>query len=145
MPFLEVAWAKGYSLNKAITEYNPVQTLKTGVVGAIIAPIGAKTTEMAINKFGPYRNFDLNDPESFRDAKIKDVEKYMDKNLAGKNGYEKSPLNKGDGVKYINGKGGSYRLNNGYSQPITNNPDGMHTSPYLKVTVGSTKVQIPLK
>lgn len=39
--------------NQTIREYNPVQTLKTGIAGSIIAPVGAKVIESTIVKFGP--------------------------------------------------------------------------------------------
>lgn len=112
-----------------------------------MAPAGAKIVETSINKFGPYAKFDLNNPESFRDAKLKNVEKYMDKNLDGQNGYVKGSIKKGTGVRYYkpNGSGKSYQLNYGYDKPITNGADNIHVKPYFKTTIGSEKIRIPLK
>lgn len=132
----------GYSINQAFDNYNSIQTLKSGSIGAIMAPIGAKVVESSINKWGPYSKFDLNDPESFRGAKLKNVEKYMDRQLKDNLGYGKKALNNGIGVKYNNGKQ-AYFLNNGY-EPIPGG-DLVHTGPYLKTTVGSKVVRVPLK
>ena len=112
-----------------------------------MAPIGAKIVETAIDKLGPYRNFDLQNPESFRGAKLKTVEKYLDQNINGKNGYNKEPIKKGTGVRYYKPTGGgkSYQLNYGYDKSIANGADNIHIKPYLKTTVGSEKIRIPLK
>lgn len=137
----------GYNLNKAINEYSLVQTVKNGIIGGGMDPIGAKIVEISIKKLGPYRNFDLNNPESFKGAKFKNVERYLDKNINGKNGYEKALIKKGTGVRYYkpNGGGKSYQLNYGYDKPIANGADSIHIKPYLKTTVGSEKIHIPLK
>lgn len=44
-------------------------------------------------------------------------------------------------MRYYNGKGGSFELNKGYKNP----KDDIHGNPYLKVTIGSEIVHIPLK
>ena len=44
-------------------------------------------------------------------------------------------------MRYYDGKGGSFELNQGYKNP----KDDIHGNPYLKATVGSEKVRIPLK
>ena len=49
----------------------------------------------------------------------------------------KEQLKKGEGVRYYDG----IELNQGYKNP----KDDIHGSPYLKTTVGSQKVRIPLK
>lgn len=82
--------------------------------------------------------FDIKDVNSFRDADIHDVEKYLDSTLKG---YTKAPLKRGDGVRYFDGRGNSWQLNYGYS----NATDKIHGGPYLKTTVGEEKVRIPLK
>ena len=110
-----------------------------------MAPVGAKIVETTIDKWGPYRNFDLDNPESFRDAKLKNVERYMDKHLNNKNEYVKKMIKRGEGVRYFNDKGSSYRLNYGYNKPIFTGADNIHTKPYLTTTVGSEVVRIPLK
>lgn len=66
------------------------------------------------------------------------VEKFYGKELQT---WTKKPLKKGEGVRYYDGKGGSFELNKGYANP----KDDIHGNPYLKATVGSEKVRIPLK
>ncbi|WP_012001137.1 hemagglutinin repeat-containing protein [Campylobacter concisus] len=91
------------------------------------------TSEKIVNEF-----FDIKNINTFKNANIKDVEKFLDKELQG---WTKEALKKGDGVRYTNGKGGSFELNKGYANP----KDDIHGNPYLKATVGSEKVRIPLK
>ena len=66
------------------------------------------------------------------------MEKFYGKKLQT---WTKKPLKKEEGVRYYDGKGGSFELNNGYANP----KDDIHGNPYLKATVGSEKVRIPLK
>lgn len=66
------------------------------------------------------------------------MEKFYGKELQT---WTNEPLKKGEGVRYYDGKGGSFELNQGYKNP----KDDIHGSPYLKTTVGSEKVRIPLK
>ena len=91
------------------------------------------TSEKIVNEF-----FDIKNINTFKNANIKDVEKFLDKELQG---WTKEALKKGDGVRYYDGKGGSFELNKGYANP----KDDIHGNPYLKATVGSEKVRIPLK
>ncbi len=91
-----------------------------------------------INKGTPKTNsFNMNKLDSFKNAKITDVEKYLDNTLEG---FTKAPLKKGDGVRYFDGKGNSYQLNYGYK----NASDAVHGGPYLKTTSGSEIIRIPL-
>lgn len=80
---------------------------------------------------------DLKNPKSFEGSSIKDVESYLDDAL---NGYTKAPLRDGNGVRYFDGKGNSWQLNYGYN----NATDAVHGGAYLKTTVGSEKIHIPL-
>lgn len=66
------------------------------------------------------------------------MEKFYGKELQS---WTKKPLKKGEGVRYYDGKGGSFELNQGYKNP----KDDIHGNPYLKVTIGSEKVRIQLK
>lgn len=107
---------------------------KNGSDGVGVAGNGIKaTSEKIVNEF-----FDIKNINTFKNANIKDVEKFLDKELQG---WTKEALKKGDGVRYTNGKGGSFELNKGYANP----KDDIHGNPYLKATVGSEKVRIPLK
>jgi hypothetical protein len=65
----------GYNLNNAIQGYNPVQALKSGVAGAIMAPIGAKIVETAIDKWGLQsgtRTVEVNGKKVMQDDKLID-------------------------------------------------------------------------
>lgn len=44
-------------------------------------------------------------------------------------------------MRYYDGKGGSFELNQGYKNP----KDDIRGNPYLKVTIGSEIVHFPLK
>lgn len=79
----------------------------------------------------------MNKLDSFKNAKITDVEKYLDDTLEG---FTKSQLKKGEGVRYFDGKGNSYQLNYGYE----NASDSIHAGPYLKTTSGNEIIRIPL-
>lgn len=81
--------------------------------------------------------FDINKLDSFKNANITKVEKYLDHTLEG---FTKSPLKKGEGVRYFDGKGNSYQLNYGYE----NASNSIHGGPYLKTTRGSEIIRIPL-
>ena len=78
-------------------------------------------------------------PESLRGMSAKKVEKIADKELLSK-GWKKEPLRDGNGVRYTNGKGGSFQINNGYQ-----NGRNHHAGPYIKSTVGHKKISVPLK
>jgi LXG domain of WXG superfamily len=80
---------------------------------------------------------DLKTPDTFKNAKINDVEKYLDKTLKG---YTKKPLKKGEGFRYYDGKGNSYQINYGYK----NASDAVHGGPYFKATIGNEIIRIPL-
>ena len=74
----------------------------------------------------------------------------QDKTLGNsKKPYIKKDLSKGKGVRYYNNQSGSWELNYGYDKPIYGGGDGIHTAPYLKTSVntskGTVKVHIPLK
>ena len=107
---------------------------KNGSDGVVVAETGIKATgEKIVNEF-----FDIKNINTFKNANIKDVEKFLDKKLQT---WTKKPLKKGEGVRYYDGKGGSFELNQGYKNP----KDDIHGNPYLKVTIGSEIVHIPLK
>ena len=80
----------------------------------------------------------FNNPESFRGVDPKKVEKLADKALRD-NGWTKGSLKRGDGVRYYDGKGGSFEINKGYE-----GGKRLHRGPYIKITIGSEKVRIPL-
>lgn len=82
-------------------------------------------------------NYNIENPESFNNAKITDVEQFLDQYLKG---FKKSTLKRGDGVRYYDGRGNSWQLNNGYS----NASDTLHGGPYLKTTYNGKVIRIPL-
>ena len=83
-------------------------------------------------------SFELKNPSTFENANIKNVEKYLDEELKG---YTKSPLKRGEGIRYFDGKGNSWQLNYGYE----NASYAVHGGPYLKTTINGEIVRIPLK
>ncbi len=74
--------------------------------------------------------------------RAKDVEKLADKEYLPK-GWKKEPLRDGNGIRYTDGKGGSFEINRGYPKSVGG--DKTHKGPYIKTTVGSRKVREPLK
>lgn len=72
------------------------------------------------------------DPESFDGRSKQEVEEYLDKELVDGKGWEKKPLKDGNGVRYLDGKGNSYQLNNGYGSNGWG--DGIHNGPYIKIS-----------
>uniref|UniRef100_UPI0005163024 RHS repeat-associated core domain-containing protein n=1 Tax=Streptococcus suis TaxID=1307 RepID=UPI0005163024 len=97
----------------------------------------AKTTDKLDDVNAASKIFELSNVNSFNGANIKDVEKYLDEALEG---YTKSPLKRGEGVRYYDGRGNSWQLNYGYA----NATDEIHSGAYLKTTVGEGIVRIPL-
>ncbi|TLG76695.1 hypothetical protein [Culicoidibacter larvae] len=85
---------------------------------------------------------DLKSPDSFEGKSFNEVEDFLDEELVNNQGWEKTPLNDGNGVKYLNGKGGSYQLNFGYGQNTWG--DGAHAGPYLKISGYGPIVRIQL-
>jgi RHS repeat-associated protein len=81
----------------------------------------------------------LDDLSSLRGAKLSDVEKMADAKYL-QQGWTKSALRDGNGIRYFDGKGNSFQLNKGY-------PGGkeMHGGPYIKTTQGNQTVRIPLE
>ncbi|MGT2708655.1 hypothetical protein ACVRXQ_12175 [Streptococcus panodentis] len=80
----------------------------------------------------------MNDVSSFENANIKDVESFLDEQLKG---FTKSPLKRGEGLRYYDGKGNSWQLNDGYK----NATDSVHGGPYLKTTYNGEIIRIPLQ
>lgn len=98
---------------------------------------GKKVVQKIASKLG--KKIDVDDLQSLKGAKFKDVEKAADKKFLSQ-GWTKTPLKKGDGWRYTDGKGGSFQLNRGYK-----GSDNVHGGPYIKTTVGNKKVRIPLE
>jgi len=130
-----------------------VATLNQAIINGSIG-IASISTNGNYNKNkhpDPYKKFDLNNPESFRGAKLEDVENFMDEHLKdktlgkGKHPFEKDVLGDGNGVRYYTKSGQNFELNYGYDKTIYGGGDGIHQGPYLKTTVGSKVVHIPLK
>ena len=113
-------------------------------IGSGVKNIGARGVEALEGYLGrrALKKFDLNDLNTFRGADKDRVEQYLDNKLQG---WTKEPLKKGEGIRYYDGKGGSFEINQGYAKHM----DDVHGGPYLKVSVkgkaGNEKIRIPLK
>lgn len=81
-------------------------------------------------------------PESLRGSSFKETERTADRELLSK-GWKKEPLRDGNGIRYTDGKGGSFEINRGY--PKSTGGDKIHKGGYIKTTVGNKKIWIPLK
>ncbi|MFW9928263.1 MAG: hypothetical protein ACFFD1_02620, partial [Candidatus Thorarchaeota archaeon] len=79
----------------------------------------------------------LDNLDSLKGAKPSEIEKLIPKN------WVKSPLKKGDGMKFINPskKGESIMIEKGWS----NAQDLIHSGPYLRITKDGNVIRIPLK
>lgn len=84
----------------------------------------------------------VRNPESLRGRSYRDTERRADREFLPQ-GWKKEPLKKGDGVRYTDGKGGSFEINRGY--PNVTRGDNLHKGPYVKTTIGNRKVWVPLK
>lgn len=82
--------------------------------------------------------FDIDNIDTFKNAKYEDVQRYLDEILKG---YTKSPLKRGNGVRYYDGRGNSWQINQGYP----NSTDSIHGGPYLKTTYRGKIIRIPLR
>jgi hypothetical protein len=87
-----------------------------------------KNTASARVKQDPVSSF-LEEHGDLRGAKFSDVEKLADQKFLSR-GWLKEPLRKGEGVRYTDGKGGSFQINRGYEKTM----DDMHRGPYIKYT-----------
>jgi hypothetical protein len=82
----------------------------------------------------------LNDPDSFLHKSYADVEVFLNNELLSK-GFQKLPLKKGTGSRYVNGKGDGYFLEHGFPSMT----DPLHQGPYLKISKGGVLIRIPLQ
>jgi RHS repeat-associated protein len=133
------------AFNQAVLEYaveNPIEVAAMAVPGVAVCKIAPKLPGF-LQKFlrgiipkGASRSLD--DLLSLRGAKPSDVEKMADAKYL-QQGWTKSPLRDGNGVRYFDGKGGSFQINKGY-------PGGkdLHAGPYIKSTQGNQTTRIPL-
>ncbi len=79
-------------------------------------------------------------PHQLQGRSFEEVENILDKELVEKGGWTKESSNDGNGLRYLNNKGGLYLINRGYpNQPVG---DVLHSGPYLKISPG--KIRIPL-
>ena len=100
-----------------------------------------KTAEKGASSKVVTSKFNLNDVNSFKNANIKDVEKFLDEKIADGTlaGFKKETLRDGNGIRYNNGKGKSWQLNYGYDNSWTD----IHGAPYLKYSDGGI-TRVPL-
>ena len=74
------------------------------------------------------------------------AEAKLDRDLVSGAGWEKKPMSDGNGVRYLDGKGNSVQLNNGYPQGLKGGGgDAIHGGPYAKISTGSSISRVPLK
>ena len=77
-----------------------------------------------------------------------DVESQLDEKLVAQGNWVKSPSKDGNGIRYIDGKGGSVIINNGYPEGLaTGQGDAVHLGPYVKISGAGLRqpLRIPLK
>ena len=133
----------GYSIGQAINNYSLNQTLRSGGIGAVMAPVGAKIVETSINKWGLQNNIDidkirnlddfLKNPKIFRNTTPDELYTYLNSN-----NYNPKPLSRGSlkGIPYNDG--GGFKVNWGGDQIIQYHPKGGHHggSEYYKISSG---------
>jgi len=81
----------------------------------------------------------LDNLSSLRGASVRDVEALADAKYL-QQGWTKKPLSDGNGIRYFDGEGNSFQINQGYP-----GGGGMHGGAYVKTTQGNQIVRIPLE
>ncbi|TWB45838.1 hypothetical protein [Nitrospirillum pindoramense] len=84
------------------------------------------------------------EPGKLEGRPFAEVERELDQRLVDEAGWKKMPLTRGDGVGYVDGKGGSIQLNEGYPEGREGgNGDELHRGPYAKIM--PENIRVPLK
>ena len=86
----------------------------------------------------PYQS----DPGQLQGRPAGEVEQELDRTLVQKGYWAKSPTKEGNGVCYLDGKGGSVIINKGYPQKLEGSGDAMHQGPYIKIQPGGIRVPL---
>ena len=87
----------------------------------------------------PYRD----DPGRLEGRQADDVERELDRTLVARGGWTKSVTRDGNGIRYLDGKGGSVVINQGYPEGLSNGlGDTVHRGPYVKLQPGGIRVRL---
>ena len=87
----------------------------------------------------PYRD----DPARLEGRAAADVERELDLMLVGRGGWSKSTTRDGNEVRYLDGRGGSVIINQGYPGGLRGEMgDSVHQGPYVKLQPG--RIRVPL-
>jgi hypothetical protein len=87
----------------------------------------------------PYQS----DPGQLQGRPAGEVERELDKTLVQEGHWIKSPTKDGNGVRYLDGKGGSVIINKGYPQGLEGGGgDAVHQGPYVKIQPGGIRVPL---
>lgn len=85
-----------------------------------------------------------NDPNSLKGRSFEDVENELDRELRDGGGWDKGPIKNGEGVRYLDHKGNSVIINQGYPEGLQSGEgDLLHQGPYVKIQPGD--IRIPLR
>jgi hypothetical protein len=76
----------------------------------------------------------------------KAAETKLDRELRDDAGWNKEPLSDRNGIRYLDGKGNSVQLNNGYPEGLKGGGgDKVHRGSYAKISTNGTITHVPLK
>ena len=84
----------------------------------------------------PYQD----DPGQLENRPVAEIETELDQKLLEEGHWTKFPTKDGNGVRYLDGKGGSVIINKGYSEGLQGGGDVLHRGPYIKIQPGGIRV-----
>ena len=82
------------------------------------------------------------DPRQLENRPAAEVETELDQKLVEEGHWTKSPTKDGNGVRYLDGKGGSVIINKGYIGLQGGGGDVLHQGPYVKIQPGGIRVPL---
>jgi hypothetical protein len=87
----------------------------------------------------PYQD----NPRQLEGMTLAEVETLFDKTLVDQGHWIKSPMSDGNGVRYLDNKGGCVIINRGYPEGLTGGGgDTVHQGPYVKIQPGNERVPL---
>ncbi len=82
-------------------------------------------------------------PGGLRGRAPTEIERELDQRLIVEGGWSKLPTVDGNGVRYLDGKGGSVVINKGYPGGLrSSDGDLLHRGPYVKIQPGGIRVPL---
>ncbi len=129
--------AAGYGVGSALHSLQHWMASSSSSSGGAEGPNEAQKPDPGASK--PYRD----DPGQLEGKSPSDVEKDLDKTLVQDGHWTKSPTRDGNGVRYLDGKGGSVIINKGYPEGLQGGGgDAVHQGPYVKIQPGGIRVPL---